>query len=185
MNKKFKRIVAVIVSLAILSGVSVFGLSSLLKTLYPLDYAELVEFYANENNLEVSFVFAVINCESSYNPNAISSADARGLMQITPDTFEWLQTKTGEDLELDDLYDPEINIKYGCLFYGILMDEFGIIETSIAGYHAGMNIVSQWLEDEQYSLDSINLDEIPYPSTADYVEKVMFTQIVYQKLYGI
>lgn len=185
MTKKFKRCIALILSVSMLACVSIWGCTSLLKTLYPMEYEDFVVKYSEENNLEVSFVYAVINCESSFDSSAVSSADAIGLMQITPDTFDWLQTKTDEDLDTNALYDPETNIKYGCLFYGILLDTFDSVETAIAGYHAGMNIVSQWLEDEQYSDDSINLAEIPYPSTADYVDKVMFTQKIYQLLYDI
>lgn len=185
MTKKLKQSLAIALAVVVFASISVFGSISLLKTLYPIDYANYVEYYAQINNLEVSFVYAVINCESSFDSDVVSSADAIGLMQITPDTFEWLQTKTGEELEIDDLYDPETNIKYGCFFYGLLLEKFDSIETAIAGYHAGMNIVSNWLEDERYSDDSINLDEIPYPSTADYVDKVMFAQKVYQWLYDI
>ena len=67
--------------------------ATILKILYPMDYVNFVEIYAEENNLDESFVYAVIECESGYDKQAVSYADARGLMQLTPETFSWLQRK--------------------------------------------------------------------------------------------
>ncbi len=160
-----------------------FGSVSILKTLYPCDYGDFVEKYAKENNLSEYFVYAVIECESGFDEKAVSYADARGLMQLTPDTFHWLQSKKGEKFSDEMLFDPETNIRYGCYFYSILMREYGNEATAAAAYHAGMGNVSKWLENKEYSRDGKNLYEIPFSNTKKYVDKVTKTKNIYSKLY--
>ena len=126
----------------------------------------------------------VIECESGYDERAVSYADARGLMQLTPDTFRWLQSKRGESLSEEMLFDAETNIKYGCYFYGILFGKYKDEATAIAAYHAGMGNVSKWLKDERYSDDGKTLSDIPFKNTEKYVNKVMKTRNIYSKLYN-
>ncbi|MBR5437848.1 MAG: lytic transglycosylase domain-containing protein, partial [Clostridia bacterium] len=164
----FKIITAFAVSFLTLT-VIFFGSRSILKTLYPIDYGNFVEKYTEENKLSPWFVYSVIECESGYDKHAVSYADARGLMQLTPETFKWLQSKRGEKLSEDMLFDPETNIKYGCYFYGILFDIYGDEALALAAYHAGMGNVSKWLKDERYSHDGKSLYDIPFRSTKKYV----------------
>lgn len=183
MNKPQKALcilTAVFLSLTVISLISV----SILKVLYPRGYAEIVETTADEYGISPYFVYAVIECESSFDKNAVSSVGARGLMQIMPETFLWLQTKTKEKLHDDSLFDPETNIKYGCYLYSILFNEFHSEETVVAAYHAGFGNVRKWLKDERYSPDGKILSDIPFPSTKLYVNKVIKTRNIYEKLYS-
>lgn len=159
------------------------GKTSLQKSLYPLKYEKTVKSQCLKNNLEESFIFAVIKCESDFDPKAVSSAGAMGLMQIMPDTFTWLKTKTGEDLPEEKLFEPKISIKYGCLLYSMFMEQFGSEREAVAAYHAGPNNVKKWLKDERYSSDGKTLKDIPFSSTKFYVDNVMKTKEIYQKLY--
>ena len=96
--KQSKRARVWLILTAVLAVVVVGALIAVprvLKSLYPVRYDEFVEIYAKDNDLEKSFVFAVINCESSFDPRAVSHADARGLMQMLPETFEDLQARLG------------------------------------------------------------------------------------------
>lgn len=161
-----------------------FVFMSILKTLYPMDYVNFVENYAKENNLSANFVYAVIECESGYDEKAVSYADARGLMQLTPDTFKWLQSKKGENLSEEMLFDAETNIRYGCYFYGILFGKYGDESTALAAYHAGMGNVSKWLKDERYSHDGKTLYDMPFKNTKKYVNKVIKTKNIYSKIYN-
>lgn len=181
-NKSLIPLIALLLVLT-LAIVSYFGYLSVSKTLYPLKFEEFVENYTEEYNLEKSFIYAVIKNESDFNPNAVSSADARGLMQLLPESFEWLQTKTGEKHSEDMLFEPEISIKYGCLLYRMLIDMFGSKETAVAAYHAGLGNVAKWLKNEEYSDDGIHLKKIPFATTEAYVKKVMKTEKIYNKLY--
>lgn len=183
-RKIIKGVFRLVVS-AILIVMLFFGAVSLMKTLYPLDYAKYVEASSQKYGLEKSFVYAVIECESGFDKDAVSSVGARGLMQIMPETFEWLLTKTEDALDEEDLFDPEISVKYGCLLYSILLSEFSSEETAVAAYHAGIGNVRQWLSDEEYSSDGKTLKSIPFPSTEKYVEKVMKVKNIYEKLYNM
>lgn len=183
MGKAVIRILKLLTVSAVTLTVIIFGSLSILKTLYPRDYGDFVEKYAKENNLQTAFVYAVIECESGFDKDAVSYARAKGLMQLTSDTFDWLQSKTGEKLSQEMLFDPETNIKYGCYFYGILLEEYENEATAVAAYHAGMGNVSKWLRDEKYSLDGKTLYDIPFENTKKYVEKVTKTKNIYSKLY--
>lgn len=183
-KKLFKAAVALCVFCALVLT-AIFGCVSVMKTLYPLDYDNFVQAYADEYNLEKAFVFSVIKCESNFDPNAVSSVEAKGLMQIMPETFTWLKTKTGESLPEKMLFDPETSIKYGCLYYELLVDMFGDEATAVAAYHAGLGNVSKWLKDEKFSKDGKHLSDIPFSTTKAYVERVMKTKAIYQKLYKL
>ncbi len=161
-----------------------FGTVSILKTLYPRRYSEFVEKECSSNNLQQEFIFAVIECESGFKKNAVSYMGAKGLMQIMPETFTWLQQLKGEELSEDSLFEPEIAIEYGCYFYALLIEQFGDEATAVAAYHAGASSVEKWLSDERYSADGKTLSDIPFESTKEYVKKVMKTKNIYEKLYN-
>jgi len=143
------------------------------RVFYPWDYDELISQTAQDYDVSNALLRGLVLTESSFNPRAVSSVGARGLTQIMPETFEWLQGKTGEDLPLDALFEPEVNLRYGALLLRTLLDEFGETETALAAYHAGRGRVNQWLRDPGISLDGYRLDHIPSNDTRHYVNKVM------------
>lgn len=154
------------------------------KASYPLKYSEYVEKSAEEYNLDPALVYAVIRTESSFNPEAESAVGACGIMQMMPSSFEWLQEKRGcaGQYDTEDLFNPEICIDYGCYllryFYDLYEDEI----CAVAAYNAGF-VVGDWLENPEYSSDGITLDNIPYPETSNYVDKVESAKEMYIKLY--
>lgn len=164
-----------------LSGKIVY--ETALEFLYPKKYTEYVEYYAEEYGIDETLIYAVIRTESGFDPEAVSDADAIGLMQMTEETFDWLTMKTGEDYEFNDLFTPEVSIKYGTYFLSVLQNEYAITETVIAAYHAGMGNVSSWLDNPEYSDDGQNLKNIPISDTAHYVDKVMSAMDFYYKIY--
>ena len=154
------------------------------KLQYPLDYYEYVEKYSEEYDVPKSLIFAVIRSESSFDSTALSYAGAHGLMQITSETFDWLQYRrdaTG-DYVTSDLYIPEVNIDYGTYFLSYLLDKYESEATAIAAYNAGVGAVDGWLQDKDISNDGVTLDNIPYPETANYVKKVISAKEVYSGL---
>ena len=84
-------------------------------------------------------------------------------MQIMPETFSWLQNyKYGEvTLDEDDLFEPDINIKYGCIFLEFLTQKYEVTSTVVAAYNAGFGIVDTWLNTSEYSSDGKTLSYIP------------------------
>lgn len=157
------------------------------KTVYPNDYEELVLSCAEQYGLTPSLVMGVIHAESGFDPNACSNAGAKGLMQITEETFSWAQTqmKDSQSVALDDetLLDPEISIQYGTFILKLLKAEFSNEDTAIAAYNAGIGRVRSWLKDARYSDDGICLKNIPFEETKNYVKRVRDAQEIYQKLY--
>lgn len=177
------RIFLAFIVISVMAALVFFGSISALKTLYPQGYTEFVETYAEENNLSPSFVYAVIKCESSFQSDAVSSVGARGLMQIMPDTFDWIRGRLKDDTEYDDMFNSEDNIRYGCHLYGYLMNRYNDEALAVAAYHAGPGNVDKWLQNEEYSEDGKNLSHIPFPSTKKYVTRVLETKKIYEKLY--
>lgn len=155
------------------------------RMLYPTAYAELVEREAEEFSLAPSLVYAVIRTESHFDPEAQSHAGARGLMQLTPDTFQWVASIYPPENGGEDILDPEDNLHCGCALLRLLLDQFDTLDVSLCAYNAGMGNVSNWLAEEQYSSDGANLHTIPYPETDSYVKKVKAAMGRYQEIYGI
>ena len=180
---KIKTALLILVSVSVLFA-SIFSVSKIaLNLIYPIKYEEYVEKYSREFGVEQNLIYAIIKTESSFNPDAVSSADAEGLTQITPETFEWLKTKLGEENKDLSLFDPETSIKYGAFFISYLLDEFGDTDTAVAAYHAGRGRVNGWLEDKKLSPNGKTLSEIPVPETAHYVKKINKALNVYNNLY--
>lgn len=180
---KIKACLIFVVIAGILFGAFCVTGKSVMKMLYPMKYTELVEKYSAEYGIEKELLYAVIKTESSFNPNAVSNADAVGLTQITPETFDWLKTKLGEKNSELSLLDPETSIKYGAFFLSYLLDEFGNTDTAVAAYHAGRGRINGWLEDKNISPDGKTLADIPIPETAHYVKKVNKALNIYKNLY--
>lgn len=170
---------------ALVALVTAVTYRSMLKAFYPMKETALVERYAAENGLDEALIYAVIKTESDFDPEAVSAAKAKGLMQLTLPTFQWLQSKTGEKLSGDALFDKETNVRYGTLFLRLLKEEFGTTQEILAAYHAGRGQVNRWLKDPDVSQDGKTLDQIPIPETAHYVKKVTNAINRYRNLYHI
>ncbi len=184
-KKIFKLFTFLVIIAVIIILISVFA-PKIEKKIYPKNYSEFVERYSKEYNIDETLIYAIIKTESSFDKNAFSNAGAIGLMQIMPETFDWLQIKmgSGEKLSHDKLYDPEINIKYGVFFLSLLEEEFNDRKLVIAAYHAGRGRVNEWLLDESVSHDGKTISEIPSRTTAHYVSKVTRNIKKYNKLYN-
>ncbi|MBR6513197.1 MAG: lytic transglycosylase domain-containing protein [Clostridia bacterium] len=149
---------------------------------YPLEYSDIISKYCNEYDVPKSVVFAMIKVESNFREDALSHADARGLMQLTPETFTWLAGKLGEEVSVDQLYDPETNIRYGTYYVSRLYSQFGNWENVYAAYNAGPTKVSSWLDDPVYSSNGV-LTNIPYEETKNHVNKLVNVRAKYIELY--
>ncbi len=182
-----KRSLAALLTLAALTFGLRLSLLSYTRAAYPMGYREAVAQNAAENGPSPALLFAVIRCESGFDPNAVSHVQARGLMQITGDAFEWARMKQQGDeaLTFDAMFTPETNIQYGAAILRLLLEEFGSEQVALAAYHAGRGEIKGWLLDKAYSSDGKSLDHIPFGQTRAYVGKVLETKLVYQRLYQI
>ena len=152
---------------------------------YPVEYEDYIRACAAENGLEPAYPAAVILAESSYRPEAVSSANAQGLMQLLPDTGEWVAGKLGETYEEGCLFDPQTNIRYGCWFLGWLMRRYnGDMTLASSAYHQGHGTVDKWLATPEYSPDGATLAVIPSDATDTYVKRVLKYYEKYTELYA-
>lgn len=153
--------------------------------LYPMEYESLIRSNAAENDLDPALPAAVILAESSYVPDAVSPANAQGLMQLLPSTAEWVAEKCDEAYQEGSLFDPNTNIQYGCWYLGYLIRRFnGNLTCAIAAYHAGQGTVDGWLANPEYSPDGTVLQKIPSDATDTYVKRVLKYYEKYKELYA-
>ncbi|NLI22374.1 MAG: transglycosylase SLT domain-containing protein [Clostridiales bacterium] len=155
---------------------------------HPFSYRELIEREAEANNLHPAFVAAIVLNESSFKPDAESDVGARGLMQMMPDTAQWVYGKMGESgaYSFDLMYDPDTNVHYACWYLAFLSDRFrGDPILVSAAFHAGQNTVQNWLNDSRYSTDSvsISLERMTDGPTKTYVTRVLKAFATYRRLY--
>ena len=153
---------------------------------YPLAHRELIQRYSVEQGLEPAYMAAIIMSESSFRSNATSGVNAQGLMQIMPETGEWIAGKFGETYTEGCLYDPETNVKYGCWYMGWLIDRYnGDKACASAAYHSGQGTVDGWLQNPDYSADGRTLAVIPGENAKIYVERVLRYYEKYKEIYGV
>lgn len=181
--KRSKPAVIAILLIIVLAISSFIIIPEIKKVLYPREYTELVTKYSEEYNVPEPLIYAVIQCESGFDPNAVSHAGAVGLMQLMPDTLDWLSRLLDESEPTGEIDDPETNIKYGTYYLSHLYKRFGNWETAVAAYNAGHGRVGNWLADSRYSDDGVNLKDIPIEETYNYVNKVIAARDQYQEIY--
>ena len=201
----FRKVIVALASLGILAAIAtlIYGSMKLFKKTINTDnweYAVYAEKYSEEYDVPIDVIYAVIETESHFDENAQSPVGACGLMQLMPETYEWIlgrigsvygstENETSGDSEesadtAETIFDPQTNIRCGVYYLSYLYERFGVWETVYAGYNAGPTIVSEWLNDSRYSSDSVTLISIPYTETSNYVQKVSSARIRYQEQFS-
>lgn len=164
--------------------ITVFSYNKFMHIVYPVKYQDIVSESCEKYGVEPELVYAIIKSESNFDENAKSAAGAYGLMQITADTFKWLQIYTGDsNLSIQDLLNPQININYGTMLISMLKNKYFSEEVALCAYNAGMSTVDKWLKDEKYTENGEELSFVPYKETRDYALKVSETKFIYKNLY--
>jgi soluble lytic murein transglycosylase-like protein/TolA-binding protein len=150
---------------------------------YPRAYWDLFESASTRLDLDPYLVLALARQESLFNPNATSSSNARGLMQLIPSTAQKMASKRGIDSEAARLYDPSVNVELGTAYLKDLMQMFGgDTFRAVAAYNAGENAVSKWVADFP-APDDEWVENIAYKETREYVKKVIGGRREYLLLY--
>lgn len=181
LSKAKNALIAVFVAAALLTGAYI-GIT----TLYPCKYTEIIKLCSEKYGLPPELVCAVIRTESRFQPKAVSSKGAAGLMQIMEETAEWAASSIKmQNYSYDRIFEPEINIEIGCWYLSRLIRQYGETEVALAAYNAGSGNVSRWLRDSTLSVDGITLDEIPFGETKRYVERVRQNEKIYGVLLNI
>lgn len=132
---------------------------------------------------------AIIRNESFFEAQAESSAGTRGLMQLMPDTAEWIAHKLGiEDFSFDSMFDPDTNIRFGCWYLGYLSALFNNDTVCIvSAFYAGQSEVSSWLADPLKSDDgkTVSVEKLPEGPIKIYVKRILRDIPVYQEYYFV
>lgn len=140
---------------------------------FPLKYQEQILKYSNQYELQPELVASVINAESGFNYDRVSTQGAIGLMQIIPSTGKYIANLMGEEnFSVEMLFDVETNINYGCYYLKYLFSKFDDETVCLSAYNAGEGVVRKWLKDQKYSLDGNTLKSVPYYETQNYVQKI-------------
>jgi peptidoglycan lytic transglycosylase len=143
---------------------------------YPLSYDHIVVGHAKNYDLDPALLAAVIYRESKFHADARSSSGAIGLMQLLPDTAKGIAVHTGGNrFRVSDLYDPEINVRYGSFYLRRLLTKYGDTRLALAAYNAGQSNVDGWIAEGA---------GIEFPETREYVDAVLEARDVYAHAYS-
>lgn len=144
---------------------------------YPLHYEQIVRGHAKNYRLDPALLAAVIYQESKFRADAKSSSGAIGLMQLRPQTAEGIAIRTGgTHFQVSDLYNPEINVRYGSWYLRHLLDKYGDEKDALAAYNAGQHNVDEWRAEGK---------GIQFPETRAYVDRVEHLKGVYARAYHL
>lgn len=149
----------------------------------PLRHDDIIRQQAEDKDLDAALIAAVIYEETRFQPRT-SPAGAEGLMQITPETALFIAERSGAtSFRLRDLGDPQINISYGAFYLRYLIDRYGGDERlGVAAYNAGATNVDEWLGEAED--DELDLEDIPFVETREYVSDVEERRKEYEKNYS-
>lgn len=152
---------------------------------YPVYYRDLVLPAAQEHNLDPLLVFSLIRQESLFEGFATSFAAAQGLMQIIPDTGEWIALQLNwPDYQNSDVYRPYVNIAFGTFYLRYVLDLVdGVPYAALAGYNGGPGNAVQWLNISGQDLDMF-IQTIGFDETRRYVRRIYEQYDIYRELYG-
>ena len=151
----------------------------------PLAYAPIIRQQAAEKHLDPALIAAVIYAETKFDPRP-SSAGAEGLMQILPQTAEFLAKRSGATtFHVSDLGTPAVNIAYGSYYLRYLLNEYrGSEVLALAAYNGGESNVDRWLAADRQAGRQFTVSQIPFPETQAYVIRVMQAQQQYRQTYA-
>lgn len=163
MSLKSKFIVGIIISL----GIFYFFIIFIYGIIFPKRYNDAVY---RSGYRDGNFIYSVIKAESGFNENALSGRGAVGLMQIMPDTAEYV--KELYDLPSGNLNEADYNLLIGINYIKYLESKFKNMECVIAAYNAGEGRVKSWLKEKNFSDDGITLKKVPFAETYEYIKRV-------------
>jgi soluble lytic murein transglycosylase len=150
--------------------------------LLPLRHDDIIRQQAEDKDLDAALIAGVIFAESHFRDQT-SHAGAKGLMQLMPDTADYIAQKSGGTRFVQgDLADPQVNIAYGSWYLRYLLDKYeGREVPALAAYNAGQGNVDEWIAGAQG--DHLTPTDIPFAETRHYVAKVLDARDDYRREY--
>lgn len=181
LNQRGKIYVAAAILAA--AGIYVVVTDAPTRLAYPLKHRAAIETAATDYHLPPSVVAAVVFEESRFDPKAESTSGAIGLMQLIPETADWVAQQSGVSFET--LKDPEDNVMLGTWYLDYLLRKYGDIRLALAAYNWGETNVDGWIDRENPLTSAQVVSSIPIQETREYVQRVLKTRSTYIDLYGL
>jgi soluble lytic murein transglycosylase len=187
-----RRLAALVVALlvgsaaAIMVAAGIGPLGEAVRELtLPLRHDDVIRQQAADKDLDPALIAAVIYEESKFRDQT-SSAGAEGLMQILPETAQFIARRSGGTaFELRDLGNPDINIRYGSWYLRYLLDQHaGNVALAVAAYNAGEGNVDSWVRAAGGTESFDPATDIPFPETREYVDDVLERREEYRDHYA-
>ncbi len=155
------------------------------EALFPKPYWTDLKRSSDANGLDPYLVASLIRQESEFNPNAVSRANAVGLMQLLPKTGKLVAKEVKlRRYNASQLYTPAVNMQLGTRYFRGMVDKFGSFEYALAAYNAGSDRVDEWLAQGKYRDPQEFVESIPFTETREYVQAILRNASVYKQLYG-
>ena len=155
------------------------------EALFPKPYWTDLKHYASANALDPYLVASLIRQESAFNPNAVSHANAVGLMQLLPKVGKGVAKQEKlRHFSTQQLFTPATNLRLGTRYFRSMVDMFGSFEYALAAYNAGTDRVQDWMGQGKYRDPQEFVESIPFTETREYVQNILRNANVYRQLYG-
>lgn len=175
------KLLLVLIFISILFAFAVVAYGTFTR---PVEYTDYVKESAEEYNVDPLLILSVIRVESDFKPEAQSHMNAIGLMQLVPETAEWISNKMGIEFDESMLKDPKQNIELGTYYLSYLMNHFGDIDLAVVAYNGGMGNVQKWIDEDLVGPNRKGLENIPITEARNYIIKVDENYDIYKKYYG-
>ena len=154
------------------------------EALFPRAYWPDLKKYASANALDPYLVASLIRQESEFNPNAVSHANAVGLMQLLPKVGRGVAKQEKiRHFNAQQLFTPTTNLRLGTHYFRSMVDQFGSFEYALAAYNAGTDRVQDWMGQGKYRDPQEFVESIPFTETREYVQNILRNANVYRQLY--
>jgi soluble lytic murein transglycosylase len=185
MTRRVFATIAALVVVVLLAGVVASMLHTAANNLaLPLSDAGIIREQAAQKRLDPALIAAVIYAETKFDPRP-SSAGAEGLMQILPATAYYLAHLSGGiTFTAGDLAEPSVNVAYGSYYLRYLLNHYdGNEMLAVAAYNGGLTNVDEWVAHAEAAGHRLNVQEIPFPQTREYVRRVLNAERAYRETY--
>ena len=175
-------VLATIIATAVLSP---WADKAVKEVTLPLRHDDVIRQQAADKQLDPALIAGVIYVESRFRDQT-SHAGAKGLMQLMPQTADYIATKSGgTEFEQGDLADPQINISYGSWYLRYLQEKYhGNVLLTLAAYNAGEGKVDEWWREAADRGEHFRAADIPFAETREYVARVQEAKRAYRREYA-
>jgi soluble lytic murein transglycosylase len=155
------------------------------EALFPKAYWPELKRYSTANAIDPYLIASLIRQESAFNPNAVSHANAVGLMQLLPKVGRGVARQEKiRHFSTQQLFTPATNLRLGTHYFRSMVDKFGSFEYALAAYNAGTDRVQDWMGQGKYRDPQEFVESIPFTETREYVQNILRNANVYRQLYG-